>query len=86
MIYDSKRRFQVRESEVYVMGVNDKRNLDSIPVGALRMIPLSGCMELGKKVDEYLVGWRGERESEHKDSLAFQGYQRESYMYSLQYP
>jgi len=62
------------------MGVNDKRNLDTIPVGALRMIPLSGCMELGQKVDKYLVGWRGERESEHQNSLAFQGYQRDSYI------
>ena len=44
------------------------------------MIPLSGCTELGKKVDKYLVGWRAERESEHKNSLAFQGYQRESYI------
>lgn len=59
---------------------DDKRNLDSIPVGALRMIPLSGCMELGKKVDSYLVGWREKRESEHKNSLAFQGYQRDSYI------
>lgn len=62
------------------MGVNDKRNLDTIPVGALRMIPLSGCTELGQKVDKYLVGWRGERESEHQNSLAFQGYQRDSYI------
>lgn len=62
------------------MNAHDKRNLDSIPVGALRMIPLSGCTELGKKVDKYLVGWRAERESEHKNSLAFQGYQRESYI------
>ena len=81
MIYDSKVRFQVRESEDFLkMSAHDKRNLDSIPVGALRMIPLNGCSELGKKVDEYLVGWREERESEHKNSLAFQGYQRESYI------
>lgn len=62
------------------MSGHDKRNLDSIPVGALRMIPLQGCMEFGKKVDEYLVGWREERENEHKNSLAFAGYQRDSYI------
>ena len=62
------------------MNKHDKRNLDSIPVGSLRMIPLEGCMSLGKKVDEYLVGWREERENEHQNSLAFAGYQRDSYI------
>ena len=41
---------------------------------------MSGCRELGDKVDKYLVKWRAERESEHKDSLAFAGYQRDSYI------
>ena len=58
----------------------EKRNLESIPVGSLRMIPLEGCKDLGKKVDEYLVKWRTERENEHKNSLAFAGYQRDSYI------
>ena len=58
----------------------EKRNLETIPVGSLRMIPLEGCRELGKKIDAYLVKWRTERENEHKDSLAFSGYQRDSYI------
>ncbi len=58
----------------------EKRNLETIPVGSLRMIPLEGCKELGKKIDSYLVRWRTERENEHKDSLAFSGYQRDSYI------
>ena len=58
----------------------EKRNLETIPVGSLRMIPLEGCKELGQKVDRYLVGWRTERENEHKNSLAFSGYQRDSYI------
>lgn len=57
-----------------------KRNLETIPVGSLRMIPLEGCKELGQKIDEYLVKWREERENEHKDSLAFSGYMRDSYI------
>ena len=61
----------------------EKRNLNSIPVGSLGIIPLSGCKELGDKVDKYLVKWRAERESEHKDSLAFAGYQRDSYIIHL---
>ena len=58
----------------------EKRNLESIPVGSLRMIPLEGCIDLGHKIDEYLVKWRTERENEHKNSLAFAGYQRDSYI------
>ena len=58
----------------------EKRNLETIPVGSLGMIPLEGCINLGKKVDYYLVKWRTERESEHKDSLAFSGYQRDTYI------
>ncbi|MCR4590625.1 MAG: ribose-phosphate pyrophosphokinase [Lachnospiraceae bacterium] len=57
-----------------------KRKLESIPVGKLGVIPVEGCMDMGKKVDKYLVAWRTERENEHKGSLIFQGYQRDSYI------
>ena len=58
----------------------EKRKLDSIPVGSLGIIPLSGCKLLGESVDSYLVDWRTERENEHKNSLAFAGYMRDSYI------
>ena len=64
----------------------EKRNLETIPVGSLGMIPLAGCRSLGEKVDYYLVKWRTERESEHKDSLAFSGYQRPSYILDAKVP
>lgn len=64
----------------------EKRNLETIPVGSLGMIPLEGCKSLGEKVDYYLVKWRTERESEHKDSLAFSGYQRASYILNTKVP
>ena len=64
----------------------EKRNLNSIPVGSLGIIPLEGCKALGNKVDEYLVKWRTERESEHKNSLAFAGYQRDSYILKTKVP
>lgn len=60
----------------------EKRNLETIPVGSLGIIALEGCRVLGDKVDKYLVRWRTERENEHKDSLAFSGYQRDSYLLS----
>ena len=64
----------------------EKRNLETIPVGSLGIIPLEGCKSLGEKVDYYLVKWRTERESEHKDSLAFSGYQRDSYILDAKVP
>jgi ribose-phosphate pyrophosphokinase len=64
----------------------EKRNLETIPVGSLGIIPLEGCRPLGEKVDYYLVKWRTERESEHKDSLAFSGYQRNSYILEATVP
>ena len=64
----------------------EKRNLETIPVGSLGIIPLEGCKPLGEKVDYFLVKWRAERESEHKDSLAFTGYQRDSYILDAKVP
>ncbi|MBQ6095041.1 MAG: ribose-phosphate pyrophosphokinase [Lachnospiraceae bacterium] len=64
----------------------EKRNLETIPVGSLGIIALEGCRNLGEQVDKYLVKWREERESEHKDSLAFAGYQRDSYLIGAKIP
>ena len=64
----------------------EKRNLETIPVGSLGIIALEGCRPLGEKIDQYLVRWRAERESEHKDSLAFSGYQRCSYLLKTKVP
>ena len=58
----------------------EKRNLETIPVGPLGMIALPSCRELGNKVDDYLVKWRKERENEHKNTLSFAGYQRDTFM------
>ena len=41
-----------------------KKNIETIPVGPLGLIPLKSCAELGKKVDQYLVSWRKERDPE----------------------
>ena len=59
---------------------DEKRNLETIPVGSLGLIPLAGCRHMGEEVDRYLTKWRSERESEHKDSLAFAGYERPTYI------
>lgn len=64
----------------------EKRNLETIPVGSLGVISLEGCTDLGGKVDKYLVTWRTERENEHKNSLAFSGYQRDTYLLDAKVP
>jgi len=64
----------------------DALKLETIPAGSLGIIPLEGCRALGEKIDEYLVGWRTARESEHKDSLAFTGYQRDTYILKAKVP
>ena len=64
----------------------EKRDLNTIPVGSLGIIPLRGCTDLASRVDYYLVKWRAERENEHKGSLAFTGYERASYMLSADVP
>ncbi|MCD7807332.1 MAG: ribose-phosphate pyrophosphokinase [Lachnospiraceae bacterium] len=64
----------------------EERNLNTIPVGTLGIIALRSCESLSQKVDAYLVKWREERESEHKDSLPFAGYQRETYLLKANTP
>ena len=65
---------------------NDDRILETMPDGALGLIPLKSCEELGAKVDQYLVGWREKREHAHKNEAAFKGYHRDSYIISTSVP
>lgn len=64
----------------------EMRNLETIPVGSLGIIPLEGCKNLGQEVDSFLVKWRTKRESNNRDSLAFSGYQRKSYLLKAKVP
>ncbi len=66
--------------------IYEEKIIDTIPVGPLGLIPLKSCAELGRRVDEYLVKWRKERESEHKTTIAFAGYQRDSYIIGAKTP
>ena len=60
--------------------IYEEKTIETIPVGPLGLVPLKSCTELGQKVNDYLVTWRHERESEHKSTIAFAGYQRDSYI------
>ena len=61
------------------MSIREK-NVEAIPVGPLGIIALESSKSLGQRVDDYLVEWRTARESEHKRTIAFSGYQRDSYL------
>ena len=63
-----------------------EKQIETIPVGPLGLIPLKSCEDLGKKVDAWLVEWRKERESEHKTTIAFAGYQKDSYIIGAKTP
>ena len=65
---------------------HDKRHLDTMPAGSLGIIPVTGCEEMASEIDYYLTRWRAERESEHKDSLAYVGYNRPSYIIECNLP
>ncbi len=66
--------------------IYQEKTSETIPVGPLGLIPLASCTELGRKVDRWLVEWRQERESEHKSTIAFAGYQRDSYIVEARTP
>ena len=66
--------------------IYEEKTIETIPVGPLGLVPLKSCTELGKKVNDYLVTWRQERESEHKSTIAFAGYQRDSYIIGAKTP
>lgn len=64
----------------------NERVLNNIPVGALGIIPLDGCTEMGNKVNDYIVKWRHEGGPEHKNDVVYNGYERNSYLINASVP
>ncbi|MDO4451942.1 MAG: ribose-phosphate pyrophosphokinase [Lachnospiraceae bacterium] len=63
-----------------------ERNLENIPVGALGLIAVDGCQELGNKVNDYLVKWRNESAQDISASEVFTGYKKDSYLIDAKVP
>ena len=61
-------------------------NVETIPYGPLGIIAMPGCEKLADKVDDYLVKWRKGQAVEHQGSIAFYGYQRDTYKISISNP
>ena len=69
------------------MPMSSEKELNTIPVGNLGLIPLASCSELGHKVDAYLTKWRAESiHAEITDPLHFSGYSKDSFIISAKTP
>lgn len=64
----------------------NERNLENIPIGALGIIALDGCKDMGKNIDDFLVQWRHEDDHQYKDDVVFNGYERDTYLINAQVP
>lgn len=62
------------------------QNVETIPYGPLGIIAMPGCEAFADKVDKYLVEWRKTQALEHQGSIAFYGYQRETYKIDISIP
>ena len=58
----------------------DDSKFATVPVGKLGIIVHPSCAELGKRIDEYIVNWRKEREHEHKENVVFKDYEQDTYI------
>ena len=66
------------------------RNDDTLktrkPVAPLGVISLKSFEEMGHKVDQYLVKWRENRQSDHLDDINFSGYRSPSFLVDVSIP
>lgn len=63
-----------------------ERTFENIPVGPLGFIPVNGCQELGKKVDDYLVKWRKEAAKNDAAVIVLDDYVKDSYIVNAKVP
>ena len=59
---------------------------DIMPVAPLGLIVHDSCREFGKNVDKILVEYRKKQNLTHRDSPAFWGYEKESYIIDCGWP
>ena len=62
------------------------RILENIPIGALGIIALDGCKEMGSKVNDYIVKWRRDEGHAFKDDVVYNGYERDTYLIDVKVP
>ena len=65
---------------------SEEKNLETIPVGPLGIVAMENCRQLGEQVDDYIVSWRSSRTGAYTHTIAFAGYQKDSYLVSAKVP
>ena len=60
--------------------------IESIPVGPLAIVALSGSKALGETVDAYISDWRSERVEAKESPITFKGYVKDSYLLDVSTP
>lgn len=68
------------------MAYKKTKDLQKLPVGRLGIISPYSCAELGEKVDRYLVEWRKDSHSQYHNTIAFEGYARDTYLIDSDLP
>lgn len=64
----------------------EERNQEALPVGALGIIALDSCRELGEKINRYIVKWRTDRQHAHQESPQLMEYARDNYLLKTSVP
>lgn len=62
------------------------RNFTKIPGGKLGIIALESCKTLGKEIDNYIIKWRTETNQQFQNSIACDGYLRDTYLLDASCP
>ena len=63
-----------------------KKYVESIPVGPLAIVALSGSKQLGEAVDAYIADWRSQRIEAKESPITFKGYTKYSYLLDVKTP
>ncbi|MBQ2642655.1 MAG: ribose-phosphate pyrophosphokinase [Eubacterium sp.] len=63
-----------------------KKYVESIPVGSLAIVALSGSKALGNEVDMYIKEWRKERLEAKESPITFKGYNKDTYLLDYSNP
>lgn len=66
--------------------MSSKKYVESIPVGPLAIVALSGSKALGNTVDAYISDWRSERIEAKESPITFKGYVKDSYLLDVSTP
>ena len=66
-------------------GTKPTFDLETLPVGRLGIIPLRGCQDFCRKIDDYIVQWRQERQDDCENPAA-KDYLQDSYIIEAKVP